>query len=103
MIRPRFVRLAETGRKSVRICVDGVELDALEGDTVSVAILGNRSYLQTTEFGGQGRAGFCMMGACQDCWVWTVDGSRLQACTTTVIAGMNISTKQPEAQWAKIV
>jgi len=101
-MKPRFVRLAETGRKSVRICVDGVEFDALEGDTVSVAILGNRSHLRTTEFGPERRAGFCMMGACQDCWVWTVDGSRLRACTTTVIAGMNISTKQPEVQWANI-
>jgi D-hydroxyproline dehydrogenase subunit gamma len=100
--KPRFVRLAETDRKPVRICVDGVELDALEGDTVSVAILGNRSHLRMTEFGQQTSAGFCMMGACQDCWVWTVGGNRSRSCTTTVTAGMNITTTQPEAQWAKV-
>lgn len=101
-MKPRFVRLSETGRKPVGIIVDGVAFEALEGDTVSVAILSGRSHLRTSGFGHENRAGFCMMGACQECWVWTVDGTRLRACTTPVSAGMNISTKQPEAQWAKI-
>ena len=28
------------------------------------------------------RAGFCLMGACQDCWVRLRDGERLRACST---------------------
>ena len=39
------------------------------------------------------------MGACQDCWVWTADGHRLRACSTTVEEGMHIVTQQPEATW----
>ncbi len=102
-MKPRFVRLSETGRKPVAIIVDGVAFDALEGDTLSVAILSGRSYLRMSGLGDTSRAGFCMMGACQECWVWRVDGTRLRACTTPVSAGMNIVTKQPEAQWARIV
>ena len=102
-MKPRFVRLSETGRKPVAIIVDGVAFDALEGDTLSVAILSGRSQLRMSGLGHVSRAGFCMMGACQECWVWGVDGTRLRACTTSVSAGMNIVTKQPEAQWASIM
>jgi len=34
------------------------------------------------------RAGFCLMGACQDCWVALTDGRRLRACTTLAEDGM---------------
>ena len=36
------------------------------------------------------RAGFCLMGACQDCWVELADGRRVQACSTTVEPGMAV-------------
>jgi D-hydroxyproline dehydrogenase subunit gamma len=101
-MKARFVRLAETHRRPIRILVDGVELEAREGDTVTGAILTNLGHLRTTEFGHERRAGFCMMGACQDCWVWTADSQRLRACTTTVSAGLSISTKQPEAKWTSL-
>ena len=29
-----------------------------------------RGALRAAEFGPEARAGFCLMGACQDCWVW---------------------------------
>jgi peptide/nickel transport system ATP-binding protein len=35
------------------------------------------------------RAGFCLMGACQDCWV-TVEGIRRRACGTLVTPGMQV-------------
>jgi D-hydroxyproline dehydrogenase subunit gamma len=101
-MKPRFVRLDETTRQPVRIRIDGVDCEALEGDTLSVAILSNAASLRTSDCGHEQRAGFCMMGACQDCWVWTTDGTRLRACSTTVSTGLDISTKQPEAQWANI-
>jgi aerobic-type carbon monoxide dehydrogenase small subunit (CoxS/CutS family) len=41
------------------------------------------------------RAGFCLMGACQDCWVWLADGSRLRACTTLLAEGMQVRTEPP--------
>lgn len=101
-MNPRFVRLAETARARVRIVIDGEPVDALEGDTLMVALLNNVRSLRESEFGDGRRAGFCLMGACQDCWVWTAHGTRLRACTTVVAEGMHIVTRQPEATWANL-
>jgi len=98
----RFVRLAETNRARVRIVIDGQPVEALAGDTLMVAMLNNVRSLRESEFGDGRRAGFCLMGACQDCWVWTAHGTRLRACTTVVAEGMNIVTRQPEATWANL-
>lgn len=95
----RFVRLAETGRETVRFCVDGQPVAALDGDTLLVALLGHQGYLRHSEFGDGVRAGFCLMGACQDCWVWTEDGERLRACTAVVRDELRIVTRPPEATW----
>ena len=48
--------------------------------------------LRREEFSGTPRAGFCLMGACQDCWVATADGRRLRACTTRLEPGMRLRT-----------
>ena len=98
----RFVRLGEPDRPRVRIVIDGHAVEALKGDTLMVAVLSNARQLRESEFGDGKRAGFCLMGACQDCWVWTADGERLRACTTVVAEGMHIVTKQPEAAWANL-
>ena len=92
----RFVRLSETGRRAMTIVVDGKPVEALEGDTLLVAILTAIGHLRTSEFGEGRRAGFCLIGACQDCWVWTATGERLRACSTSVVEGMTICTQQPE-------
>jgi NADH dehydrogenase/NADH:ubiquinone oxidoreductase subunit G len=99
----RFVRLGETNRARVRITIDGHPAEALKGDTLMVAVLNNARQLRESEFGDGKRAGFCLMGACQDCWVWTASGERLRACTTVVEEGMHIVTKQPEATWVNLV
>ena len=98
----RFVRLAETDRREMTIVVDGKPVQALEGDTLLVAILSAIRHLRTSEFGDGRRAGFCLMGACQDCWVWTATGDRLRACSTSVVDGMAISTGEPEDAWGNI-
>lgn len=98
----RFVRLAETTRPTVTIVVDGQHVQALQGDTLLVAMLAAVGHLRSSEFGDGNRAGFCLMGACQDCWVWTADGERLRACSTLLREGMKISTRQPEASWSDI-
>jgi aerobic-type carbon monoxide dehydrogenase small subunit (CoxS/CutS family) len=95
----RFVRLAETGRATVAFTIDGRPAQALAGDTLLVALLSQVDHVRRSEFGDGNRAGFCLMGACQDCWVWTADGERLRACTTMVSAGLRIVTEQPEASW----
>jgi D-hydroxyproline dehydrogenase subunit gamma len=96
----RFTRLAETERAPVHILIDGCAAEALAGDTLMAALLNNTRDLRDSEFGDGRRAGFCLMGACQDCWVWTADGARLRACTTMVEDGMHIVTTQAEAAWA---
>jgi NADH dehydrogenase/NADH:ubiquinone oxidoreductase subunit G len=94
----RFVRLSETDRRAMTIVVDGKLVQAFEGDTLLVAMLSSMGHLRTSEFGDGRRAGFCLMGACQDCWVWSAKGDRLRACSTSVVDGMAISTEQPEGE-----
>jgi len=96
----RFVRLAETGRRTVTLIVDGKVIRAYEGDTLLVALLTSMGHVRASEFGDGRRAGFCLMGACQDCWVWSSDGNRLRACSTVLSEGMAISTQQPEVTWS---
>jgi len=86
-------RVAERDRAKVSLEVDGTTVQALEGDTLLTALLTNGKRLRESEFGDGPRAGFCLMGACQDCWVWTADGDRLRACSTPVVAGMRIQTR----------
>ena len=95
----RFVRLAETGRAAITLAVDGRTVSALEGDTLMVALLASGDSLRRSEFGGEKRAGMCLMGACQDCWVWTAAGDRLRACGTPAVNGMSIVTEAPEETW----
>ena len=92
MTRPsgRLHRLAETGRAPLAFTFDGAALTGLEGDTVLTAILLSRPALRQAEFGPEARAGFCLMGACQDCWLWQEQGPRLRACTTPLRAGLRL-------------
>lgn len=90
----RFARLAETDRQTVNFFVDGKAVEALEGDTLLVAVLQAGRHLRSSEFGDGNRAGFCLMGSCQDCWVSTESGERLKACSTNVAPGMRIRTTE---------
>lgn len=93
----RIVRLAEKGRPQVRFTLDGVDRQALSGDTVLTAVLVSVPAVRQSEFGPEQRAGFCLMGACQDCWLWSEDGSRLRACSTPIVDGMQLRTVPPGA------
>jgi len=86
----QFRRLAETGRRSVRISIDGHTVEALAGDTLLTAMLIHQGSVRRSEFDGGQRAGFCLMGACQDCWVQLSTGERVRACTTFVVDGLAI-------------
>lgn len=96
----RFVRVGETERRSITLLIDGSTIEALEGDTLLTAMLTAIGHVRTSEFGDGPRAGFCLMGACQDCWVWTSAGSRVRACSTFVSDGMSILTTAPETSWS---
>lgn len=95
----RFVRLAETDRAALALQIDGQPATALAGDTLLVALLSHGRRVRDSEFGDGPRAGFCLMGACQDCWVWTPEGERLRACSTPVEAGMSVCTRPPAQHW----
>jgi predicted molibdopterin-dependent oxidoreductase YjgC len=88
----QFVRVAETGRPKIGFTLDGMPLTALAGDTVLTAVLMQRRAVRRSEFGDGQRAGFCLMGACQDCWIGDVDGRRFRACSTLVAEGMALVT-----------
>ena len=86
-------RVAEkSGREAVPFTLDGVPASALAGDTVLTAVLTQSDQLRRNEFSGLPRAGVCMMGACQDCWLATDEGERLRACSTFIAPGMALVT-----------
>jgi len=92
MPKAQLTRLKETDRPAVSFQIDGSPATALKGDTVLTAILTNTGSLRVSEFGDGRRAGFCLMGACQDCWVSLASGARLRACSSYVEDGMHIVT-----------
>ncbi|MGO4406310.1 (2Fe-2S)-binding protein [Bosea sp. RAF48] len=94
----RLVRLAEVDRAPLCFFLDGSEHRALTGDTVLSAVLSVASALRRSEFGPEARAGFCLMGACQDCWIWQEDGPRLRACSTPLAEGMRLLSDAP-GEW----
>lgn len=93
--QPLLHRVAETQRVAVSFTLDGRPVQALEGDTVLTAVLTESAQLRRNEFSGEPRAGFCMMGACQDCWMTTADGARLRACSTFIVPGMVLLSEVP--------
>jgi predicted molibdopterin-dependent oxidoreductase YjgC len=90
----QLVRALPRDGTSVRFTIDGDAAEAFAGESLLVAILTLRPALRRLEFGGETRAGFCLMGACQDCWVW-VDDTRKRACTTEVRDGMRVALEAP--------
>ncbi len=94
---PQLVRLAETRRERVGFMLDGAACEGLLGDTVLTAILTQGASLRHNEPSGEARAGFCLMGACQDCWVVAEGGQRLRACSTFIAPGMRLLTGQGNA------
>jgi predicted molibdopterin-dependent oxidoreductase YjgC len=85
-----FRRLVPRSGAVIPFTIDGEPTEAREGDLLLTAILLQRPALRHFEFGETDRAGFCLMGACQDCWVSLADGRRMRACTTPVESGMAV-------------
>jgi predicted molibdopterin-dependent oxidoreductase YjgC len=85
-----FQRTTERSGATVALTIDGEAVEAQAGDLLITAILLHRTSLRRFEFGATQRAGFCMMAACQDCWVRLADGRRVRACSTLVAPGMAV-------------
>ena len=88
-----FHRLFARTGATIPFTIDGENVEAREGDLLITAILLHRASLRHFEFGASRRAGFCLMAACQDCWVLLADGQRVRACSTLVEAGMAAITE----------
>ncbi|AZO79948.1 MULTISPECIES: (2Fe-2S)-binding protein [unclassified Bosea (in: a-proteobacteria)] len=86
--RAQFRRVAVRAGQPVTLSFEGAAIRATTGDSVLAALLESGALIRRLEFGSEPRAGFCLMGACQDCWVWSAEGGRIRACTTEVADGM---------------
>jgi D-hydroxyproline dehydrogenase subunit gamma len=93
--RSSIVRIANHRTEPVRIWLDGVAIEASEGQSVLTVILEHKSHVRLHESSGEPRAGFCLMGACQDCWVWLGRDRRGRACTTAVVRDAEYFTTAP--------
>ena len=76
--------------------MNGKAVQAFAGESLLVVMLARRNALRTLEFGGEPRAGFCLMGACQDCRVHIAGSGGARACTTQVADGMRVFTELPQ-------
>ncbi|MEZ0167311.1 (2Fe-2S)-binding protein [Microvirga sp. TS319] len=94
----QFVRAVSRQGATLRLTIDGEMVEAVEGDSLLAVLLLNGRAVRHLEFGGAPRAGFCLMGACQDCWIALGDGERVRACTTPAAHGMVIWTDLQKAQ-----
>jgi predicted molibdopterin-dependent oxidoreductase YjgC len=93
----QLVRVVPRHGATLRLSIDGDPIEAVEGDSLLAVLLLNGRVVRHLEFGGAPRAGFCLMGACQDCWVLLGDGERVRACTTLVADRMVIWTDPKRA------
>ena len=93
--RVRLLRVAAFTGPVVRLLVDGKAVEARQGESVLSAVLAVSGHVRELESNGEKRAGFCLLGACQDCWVWFADAPRGRACTTEVREGMEVFTRPP--------
>ncbi|PHX40288.1 ferredoxin [Pseudomonas sp. NZIPFR-PS5] len=84
-------RLAERDRAVLPFTLDGQPASGMQGDTLLTAVLTAEDSLRGSDFSGEPRAGFCLMGACQDCWVKLGDGRRVRACSTLLEADVCVS------------
>jgi hypothetical protein len=83
-----WVRLSEKQREPLTFFLNGEPCQALVGDTIMTALLTQSRGLRRADPSDAVRAGFCVMGACQDCWVATEEGARLRSCLTLIEPGM---------------
>jgi predicted molibdopterin-dependent oxidoreductase YjgC len=89
---PLLYRLVRRDHPPIAFTLDGVACEGRSGDSILTAVLERQELVRISEFTHAPRAGFCQMGACQDCWVALEDGTRLRACTTQLKPGMRIVT-----------
>ncbi|MFC0243867.1 (2Fe-2S)-binding protein [Falsochrobactrum ovis] len=91
----QFLTLRSEDKSDLTIYFDNRPIPAFRGETIISALLREQSYLSFSEFDGAPRAGFCLMGACQDCSIWTQTGERLRACRSLVEEHQKLLSRAP--------
>jgi predicted molibdopterin-dependent oxidoreductase YjgC len=91
-------RLEVAASAPVEFLVDGRKVTARRGETLLTALNAHLGHVRNFEFLEERRSGFCWMGACQDCWLWTSSGERIRACTSLVETNVSLSTSAPKAE-----
>ncbi len=87
----KLVRLRDASRPRITLMLEDQPIEAQQGDTLLTALLAaDAGHLRESEFGDGRRAGFCLMGACQDCWVVVEGMGRVRACATLAAQGMEV-------------
>ncbi|MGH6859338.1 MAG: (2Fe-2S)-binding protein [Phyllobacterium sp.] len=90
MIAAPLLHPINTRRPDTVIRFDGQDIAACSGESLITALLCAGLTIGHSEFDQTPRAGFCLMGACQDCTVWTRTGRRLRACMAEVTPGLDL-------------
>lgn len=94
--RSQFQRHFRRDEAHIPFTIDGTAYSGRRGDTVLVAIMSVTDRLRLSEFTAEPRAGFCLIGACQDCFVTLACGKRVRACTTPLEAQMAFITRESD-------
>ena len=88
-------RLMQGRGARVDVRVNGRAVEAYAGETLHTVLTASRGYVRQGDFGDGPRGGFCLMGACQDCWISLSDGRRVRACTTYALPGLDVVLEEP--------
>jgi predicted molibdopterin-dependent oxidoreductase YjgC len=95
----RWVRIARARGESVPFTIDGIPVRGRAGEMLIAAILAVRPDLGCLPPDRRSRAGFCLIGVCQDCWVRLDGGPRVRACTTPLEPGMAVRLDPSDESW----
>jgi hypothetical protein len=92
---PSLFRTAVERRPDITIRFEGQDIPACAGESLITTLLTSGLLTGRSEFDQTPRAGFCLMGVCQECTVWTTRGQRLRACMTQAQAGLDLRASAP--------
>jgi len=81
-----------SARETVRIVVDGEELEVKKGVTLAAALLDAGVYVFRRSVHGDPRAPLCGMGICQECRMTIDNVAHRRSCLITVAPDMVVST-----------
>jgi len=97
-MRTRFHRALPAQGRKVSVWLEDERVEACEGESLLAVILSRRDSLPGSGPDGA-RTGFCLMGACQECWLQVEHAGPVRACTTKVSDGMRIGPHVADTGW----